>query len=122
MEYMHDHTTDTTAVLNRAAKQRPHLTTHNDMVSPRVYRHAGDAAGAPNQFLSQGLLSQIVHSDMVLCGHKQEGLEWVEEYPYHAPPVLPEWVLCGVLGQLMYQHSLCVTCQHPQIQFKTAVT
>ena len=53
---------------------------------------------------------------MVLSGHKQEGLERVEEHPHNAPSVLPEGVLGGMLGQLMHQHSLCVTCTLPPTQ------
>ena len=50
---------------------------------------------------------------MVLGGNKQEGLERVEKHSHHTPPVLPKGVLSGVLGQLMHQHSLRVTCTHP---------
>ena len=39
---------------------------------------------------------------MVLGGHKEEGLEGVEQHPDHLPPVLPEGVLRSVLGQLVH--------------------
>ena len=90
------------------------------MVPSRVYGHTGDTARAPNQLLGQCLLRQVVHSDMVLCGHKQEGLQGVEEHPHNTPPVLPEGVLGGVLGQLMHQHCLCVTYTQPHTQLLTS--
>ena len=82
------------------------------MVSARMDGHAGNAARASNQLLGQRLLSQIVHPDVVLGGHKQEGLQRVEQHPNHPPPVLPEGVLASVLGQLMHQDRLCVACGH----------
>ena len=87
-----------------------HLTADNDMITAWMDCHASDAARATNQLFGQGLLSQVVHPDMVLSGHKEEGFEGVEQHPHHPPPVLPEGVLRGVLGQLVHQHSLCVTC------------
>lgn len=53
---------------------------------------------------------------MILGGHKQEGLEGVEKHSHNAPSVLPEGVLSGVLGQLMHQHSLRVTCTRTSTQ------
>ena len=87
-----------------------YLSANNDMVATRMDGHAGDASRASDQLLRQSLLGQVVHSDMVLCGHKQEGLQGVEQHPYHTAPVLPEGVLCGVLRELVYQHCLSVAC------------
>ncbi len=80
------------------------------MISARMNGHTGDAARATNQLLCQSLLRQVVNPDMILGGHKQEGLERVEEYPHHTAPVLAEGIPGGVLGQLMHQHCLGVAC------------
>jgi len=87
-----------------------YLTANNDMVATRVNSHACDASRPSDQLFRQSLLGQVVHSDMVLCGHKEEGLERVEQHPHHSTPVLSEGVLCGVLGQLVHQYCLGVAC------------
>ena len=74
-----------------------YLTANNDMVATRVNSHACDASRPSDQLFRQSLLGQVVHSDMVLSGHKEEGLERVEQHPHHSTSVLPEGVLCGVL-------------------------
>ena len=79
-----------------------HLAAHYDMISSWVYRHASDAPRAPNQLLGQPLLGQVVHSDVILGGDKEERLERVEQHPHHPTPVLPEGVLGCVLGELMH--------------------
>ncbi len=87
-----------------------YLTANNDVVAARVNSHACDASRPTNQLLCQSLLGQVVHSDMVLCGHEEEGLDRVEQHPHHSTPVLSEGVLCGVLGQLVDQYCLGVAC------------
>ena len=66
------------------------------MVAGGVDCHAGQAA-ASQQLLRKRLLGQVVDAHMVLRCHKKEGLPRVESHLHHAPPVLPEGILCCLL-------------------------
>ena len=43
---------------------------------------------------------------MVLSSHKEERFAGVERHSHHATTVLPERVLCGLLGKLVHQYRL----------------
>ena len=77
-------------------------TAYNEVVSTGMNRHGCNDAGASNEPFCQRLPSQVIDSDRVLRGNKEERLGRVEQDAGNSSTISPKGVLGGPLAQLVY--------------------